>query len=311
MSSTARIMDLADPERPQAPGGPRAHPRPPLSAWLANTWARPADVRGVEVDGAVVRYRCWGLEARSRPGLMLVHGFMAHARWWDHIGPHFTDRYVVLAPDFTGMGDSDRRPTYSRRQYARELVATARDAGLDRVTLVAHSFGAVAALYAAKLAPELIGRVIVIDAHVFRTEAETGIPVKPEKTYSNFSAALARYRLMPPGAWPDPEISAYIAHHSVRGFGDGRWGWKFDPEIFRSVHRERLRDELKGLPLAVDFIRAGDSELVGEAELAAFLAHMPACGAPVTVPLSHHHIMIEQPVGLIAALNGLLAHLRS
>jgi hypothetical protein len=50
---------------------------------------------------------------------------------------------------------------------------------------------------------------------------------------------------------------------------------------------------------------------VGEAELAAFLANMPACGAPIIVPLSHHHIMIEQPVGLVAALNGLLAHPRA
>lgn len=28
---------------------------------------------------------------------------------------------------------------------------------------------------------------------------------------------------------------------------------------------------------------------------------------PVLIPLSHHHITIEQPVGLVAALYGLLA----
>jgi len=279
----------------------------PLSRWLAAGWRCDAEVRAVEVEGATVRYRGWGLSEAGKPGLVFVHGFLAHARWWDHIAPHFADRYRVIAPDFTGMGDSDRRAAYSRRQYARELVAALRDAGMQDAILVAHSFGTVSALVAASIDPERVRRVIVIDAHVFRAEDEGNVPMQPEKSYPSFDAARARYRLAPPGAWPDPEIEDYIARHSIRRMADGRWGWKFDPETFRSVHRERLRNELKGLPLAVDFIHAGNSEVVDAASLAAFRLHMPACGTPVTVPLSHHHVMIEQPVGLVAALNGLLA----
>jgi pimeloyl-ACP methyl ester carboxylesterase len=279
---------------------------PPLSTWLAESWSHEASVGEVEVDGATVRYRGWGLDDTGKPGLVLVHGFLAHARWWDHIGPRLADRYRVIAPDFTGMGDSDRRPVYSRRQYADELIAAARHAGVGRAAFVAHSFGAVSSLYAAKMAPDLVERVIVIDAHVFRSESEGTVAVQLEKFYPSFDAALSRYRLLPPGAWPDAEIEAYIARHSIRETAQG-WGWKFDPETFRSAHREKLREELRGLPLPVDFVHAGNSEVVGDAELAAFLANMPCCGAPVTVPLSHHHIMIEQPVGLVAALNGLLA----
>ena len=291
----------------QSADGSDASVRAPLSRWLADGWAQEAEVREVAVEGATVRYRGWGLDDLGKPGLVLVHGFLAHARWWDHIAPRLTDRYRVIAPDFTGMGDSDRRPTYSRRQYARELVAATRDAGIARAVFVAHSFGGVTALWAAMTAPELIERVVVIDAHVFRAEQEQTVAPRPERLYESFEAALARYRLTPPGAWPDPDVFAYIARHSIRRADDGRWGWKFDPEAFRSVHRERLRDELKGLPLPVDFIHAGDSEIVDEASVAGFRAHMPACGVPVTVPLSHHHVMIEQPVGLVAALNGLLA----
>jgi pimeloyl-ACP methyl ester carboxylesterase len=279
---------------------------PPLSAWLAEGWSHEASIGEVEVDGAMVRYRGWNLADTDKPGLVLVHGFLAHARWWDHVAPRLADRYRVIAPDFTGMGDSDRRPVYSRRQYAGELIAAASHADLTCAAFVAHSFGAISSLYAAKVAPDLVERVIVIDAHVFRDENEGTVVVQPEKFYPSFEAALARYRLLPPGAWPDPEIEAYIARRSIRETPRG-WTWKFDPETFRSVHRERLREELRGLPLPVDFIHAGNSEVVGETELAAFLANMPRCGAPVTVPLSHHHIMIEQPVGLVAALNGLLA----
>ncbi|MDB5714443.1 MAG: alpha/beta hydrolase [Sphingomonadales bacterium] len=280
-------------------------PVTPLDHWLDSGWAQPAAVREVDVEGATVRYRGWGLDATDKPGLIFVHGFLAHARWWDHIAPHFTDRFRVAALDFSGMGDSEHRPEYSRRQYGREILAVAQAAGMERVTLAAHSFGSVAALYAASLAPEQVERAIIIDAHVFRGEVEKGTLNVPDRTYATRAEAVDRYRLIPPGAWPLPRIVQYLAGNSVRETADG-WRWKFDPETLRSFHTERLRDDIRGLDLPVDFIHAADSEVVGPAEIASFLANMPGCRAAVTVPLSHHHIMIEQPVGLVAALNGLL-----
>jgi pimeloyl-ACP methyl ester carboxylesterase len=287
---------------------PRGDP-PPLPLWLRDSWARAASVHAVEVEGAVVRYRGWGLDARERPGLIFVHGFLAHARWWDHIAPHFTDRYRVAALDFTGMGDSDRRPAYSRRQYGREILAVARAAGMARPTLVAHSFGSVSTLYACAIAPDAVERVIIIDAFVYRSEDDgPHIPVQPERFYATRADALARYRLVPPGAWPDPHILAYLAEHSLRETPRG-WSWKFDPETYRT-HEERVRDEIRNPAVPVDFIHAGASEVVDAEALALFRAAVPNCGVPVDVPLSHHHIMIEQPLALIAALNGLLAHPR-
>ncbi|AYJ85253.1 alpha/beta hydrolase (plasmid) [Sphingomonas paeninsulae] len=287
------------------PGSPMPDTTP-LDRWLDAAWAQTADVHEVEVEGATVRYRGWGLDATDKPGLIFVHGFLAHARWWDHIAPHFTDRFRVAALDFTGMGDSDRRPEYFRRQYGREILAVAQAAGMDRVTLAAHSFGAVAALYAASLAPERVERAVIIDAHVFRGEIEKGKLEVSERTYASRAEAIDRYRLIPPGTWPVPRIVSYLAENSMRE-DDGDWRWKFDPETLRSFHTERLRDDIRGLDLPVDFVHAADSEVVGPAEIASFLENMPRCHAAVTVPLSHHHIMIEQPVGLVAALNGIFA----
>src|SRR5947209_5597861 len=183
----------------------------PLSQWLRGGWAREAEIRSVEVEGAQVRYRDWGApmvrESDGNGGIAFVHGFLAHARWWDHIAPHFADRHHVIASDLTGMGDSDRRPRYSREQFAREIIAAVRDAGMQAVTLIAHSFGSPSTLYAAKLAPDLVRRVIILDAHVFRGKVEDKAgEVQPEKRYASREEALARYRLKPPGLWPVPEI---------------------------------------------------------------------------------------------------------
>ena len=280
-------------------------------AWLAKAWAQEAVVREVEVEGAVVRYRGWGLEDTAKPGLVLVHGFMAHARWWDHIAPHFLDRYRVIAPDLTGMGDSDRRPIYSRRQFARELLAAADHAGLDQLTIISHSFGSLSGLYTARITPERITRAIVIDTYVFRAERYAVMETRPANVYPSREAAEARYRLGPPGLWPDPDVLAYVRHHSVMETAEG-WTWKFDPFARDSIDSEKdLRSDLANLPIPVDFIYGDRSEVVDAEAVALMMANLPSCGQPIKIPLCHHHVMIEQPVALLAALGALLAHPRT
>ncbi|WP_225205524.1 alpha/beta fold hydrolase [Novosphingobium huizhouense] len=282
---------------------------PPQRQWLETAWAAPAEERAVEVEGAVIRYRGWGLDDASKPGLIFVHGFIAHARWWDHIAPWFADRYRVAAINLSGMGDSDRRETYSRKQYAREVLAVARDAALEPLTIVAHSFGAITGLYAAWLAPDLVERAVVIDAHPFREGGSKLGEAPAEKFYATREEALARYRLSPPGAWPDKDVLAYVAQHSLRQSAQG-WGWKFDPKTFAASDREEMTAALRGLAVPVDYIHADRSDFAGMDAVEAFVAAMPNCGAPVSLPFCHHHAMIEQPVALVAALNGLFAHPR-
>ncbi|WP_242124151.1 alpha/beta hydrolase [Sphingobium sp. Sx8-8] len=280
----------------------------PLSQWLASAWAVEAETHRVEVEGAGVNYRRWRPASHApRPGLVFVHGFMAHSHWWDHIAPHFLQGHDIIAPDFTGMGDSDRRTAYSRRQYARETIAAIRHAGLRDVTIVAHSFGSVSSLHAALQAPDLIRRVIVIDAFVFRPDRQDfDGSVPTERRYPTQEAALARYRLTPPGLWPVPEIIDYLSRHSLRQDGEA-WTWKFDPLIHAGVDETGVRAELRGFSCPTDFIYGENSEIAGAEEAASFRANLPGSGVPVVVPLSHHHVMIEQPAALVAALQGLLS----
>lgn len=281
-----------------------------ITSWLSDAWGQAPVVRAVDVEGASIRYRGWGLDDVAKPGLILVHGFMAHARWWDHIAPHFMDRYRVVAPDLSGMGDSDARPGYSRRQFARELLAVADHAGLGAVTIVAHSFGALSGLYACRASPERITRAIVIDAYVFRPERDEPFEARPSRFYPSREAAKARFRLGPPGLWPNPEILAYISYHSVVERPEG-WTWKFDPMSRESIDAEKdLRGELRALPTPVDFIYGDRSEIVDAEALASLVAGMPSCGTPIAVPLCHHHVMIEQPFALVGILNALLANPR-
>ena len=281
-----------------------------MKTWLAKAWATHATLNEIEVEGAVVRYRGWGLDVAERPGLMFVHGFMAHAHWWDHIAPHFMDRYRIVAPDLTGMGDSDWRDVYSRRQLARELIAVAAHAGLDRFILVAHSFGGTVAVRACEFAPDRIARAIIIDSDIFRDVLKGSEPTRaPKRFYPTREAALARYVLAPVGGAPVPEAFAYVGEHSIIQTEQG-WTWKFDTGFFSALREPPVRDDLRKLEMPIDYVYGDSSQLVGAREIDELVKNTPTGGAPVKIPLCHHHVMLDQPVALVAALEGLLANSR-
>ncbi|MET0371516.1 MAG: alpha/beta hydrolase [Sphingobium sp.] len=277
--------------------------------WLAEQWAQTASEHRVEVEGASIAYRGWNLEASDLPGLILIHGFRAHARWWDHIAPSLASSHRVAAIDLSGMGDSDRRPVYARQQLAREVLAVAAACGFDPVTLVAHSFGAMSGIMASIAAPERVRRLVIIDT-ALPTAADVGhqIPVPPKRLYPTREAAVERFRLIPPGGWPNPDVLAYIAHHSVRETPDG-WTWKFDDDAATSLNAEShaYRADLFGVPVPTDVIYGALTEVMHEGRRAMAAEIAPLCGPPICIPAAHHHIMIEQPIALTAAIDALLA----
>ncbi|MEJ6671011.1 MAG: alpha/beta hydrolase, partial [Pseudomonadales bacterium] len=61
----------------------------------------------VQVKGAQIHYRRW--PKPNAPGILLVHGHAAHARWWDHIAPALNQSFDVSAIDLSGAGDSQHR----------------------------------------------------------------------------------------------------------------------------------------------------------------------------------------------------------
>ncbi|WP_242124092.1 alpha/beta hydrolase [Sphingobium sp. Sx8-8] len=283
-------------------------PQDGTEQWLQRNWADRPEMFRLDVEGAEIACHGWNLQARDLPGVILVHGFRAHVHWWDHIAPALADRYRVAAFSFSGMGDSDRRPTYSRSQYAREILGLAAALDFDPAIVVAHSFGAIPSLIAARSAPDRISRVIVIDSAIPASDDEgRQIPTPPPRFYPDEENAVSRFRLIPPGEWPHPSVLAHIAQHSVGRTAEG-WTWKFDPDAAASLNEENYRGAMFDIPVPVDMIRGEHSEIMTPPRVAALREMAPSLGREIIIPASHHHILIEQPASLCAALNALLAN---
>ncbi|MET0250090.1 MAG: alpha/beta hydrolase [Sphingobium sp.] len=277
-----------------------------LDRWLAAAWAVEAEPFSVTVDGAAIACRGWNLAAADLPLLILVHGYRAHARWWDHIAPSLTQAHRVVALDLSGMGDSDRRAAYSREQHGREISGVARALTNAPAVLVTHSFGSMGGLIACRQEPERFSRLIIIDSGI-PTPADVGhqMSLSPRRVYPDAASALARFRLIPPGLWPSAAVLDHIARHALCEAADG-WTWKFDEKAAASLNLEAYYDKLFGIIVPVYVIHGEHSEIMTPERRAQLRAMAPVQGE-ICIPASHHHIMIEQPIALVTALLGLLA----
>lgn len=274
--------------------------------WFTDGCATPQDRGVVEVEGCHITYRAWG--ELGRPVVVLVHGGAAHAGWWDHIGPYLANgRHRVVALDLSGHGDSGHRTDYDISTWATEVLAVAAAQSDQPPTLVGHSMGGLVVLSAGSRTRTPLRGVVAVDI-VAESHGPGGLGPTPRprgmvhRVHETREQALRRFRTL-----PDDEASlTFVGHHlaasSIKRV-DGGWTWKFDLQIM-SRPRMTLSD-FAPVTCAAAVIR-GERGL-GSAEDAQQLSLRLGPDVSVTTILdAGHHIMLDQPIALIAALQSLL-----
>ena len=296
---------------------------PPAPDWFKWAIAQEPERSRVPVNGADIELLTWG-EIGKR-GLILVHGNTAHADWWSFIAPYLAMDYRVAAISLSGMGASDWRESYSFETFAAEAHQSAHAAGLyqGRVkpVFIGHSFGGSQVFYSAMNYPQWMSGAILVDtgfggpppaAEGFRHPMAR---TSPNRVYPTLAAALARFRLMPPQGCSNFYIADFIARRSLKrvplpegegeGGGEG-WTWRFDPLLWSKLDRSVMTGVAQkdsGAPLVHIY---GDRSKIMERH-----AHqagiLPARTRSIVIPDSEHHIMVDQPLALVAALRSVLA----
>lgn len=297
--------------------------RPASPAWFDIALAQAPERSRLEVAGTPIERLTWG--ERGRPGLLFLHGKMAHADWWSFIAPFFAAGHRVAALSFAGMGGSGWREHYSVESMADEAMAVAEAAGLfegdTRPLVVAHSFGAFAALRCAERHGARFGGVVTVDMPLLSREQREArrhgairgvIAPRPTRVYPSLAAAIARFRFAPEQPCENLFIADHIARGSLKqvplpdGEGGLGWTWCFDPRV-ADIHPGRAIESARaaGCPLAICW--GAESALV-DPPVAAHVRSIVAHGTPqIEIPGAHHHVMVDQPLAFVAALRGLLA----
>ncbi|AYJ47871.1 alpha/beta fold hydrolase [Rhodococcus sp. P1Y] len=274
--------------------------------WFTDAIAVEPSLTDVEVLGASIRVKAWGDE--DAPGIVLVHGGAAHSGWWDHIAPLLARHYRVVALDLSGHGDSSVRDGYGLDVWMAEVLATVDHANfLHPPILIGHSMGGWVAMASATDDSRVAG-VAVIDTPLKSLSPEQVAASEkrafgPLKVYPSLDVAVSRFRTVPEQADSLPYVMDHVARASVREV-EGGWSWKFDPRIFGSA---RPTPELLRAVRPRAAVFRAERGLVTE-EVASDMYELFGRSAPVIeIPLAGHHVMLDQPLPLVAALLTLLA----
>jgi 3-oxoadipate enol-lactonase len=103
---------------------------------------------------------------KAGPAVLLLHGLGAFKElWWSTLlalAPH----YRVYAPDFPGHGGSPTVERADMPSLAALVSAFCDSLGLEAITLVGHSMGGSVAVELALARPELVTRLVLVDAAV-------------------------------------------------------------------------------------------------------------------------------------------------
>ncbi|HKY57294.1 MAG TPA: alpha/beta fold hydrolase, partial [Aeromicrobium sp.] len=101
----------------------------------------------------------------SGPALLLLHGLACDHTTWHPVINRLAENFTVIAPDFLGHGESDKpRADYSIGGYANGMRDLLTILGIDKVTVVGHSFGGGVAMQFAYQFPERTERLVLVSA---------------------------------------------------------------------------------------------------------------------------------------------------
>ena len=212
---------------------------------IRNTFTLSADLR--------LSYLTWGA---GKP-VVLLHGLADHGLVWQSLAQALADRYLCIAPDLRGHGESSKPPEteYDSRLLAADLETLAQHLNLEQVQVVAHSWAAKAALVWVRQQPQRIHSLALVDPFfvnrlpgflrpTFPILYRTLPFLKVMGPFPNYEAAAAVARsLKQYRGWSALQESAFQAGMEEKP--DGRWGSKFAIAARNGVFQDIL--QLAGL----------------------------------------------------------------
>ena len=117
--------------------------------------------RTVALHGHELSY----LDGGKGPVVLFIHGILGSHRNWAHLIDLLDNDHRVIVPDLFGHGHSAKpMGDYSLGGHAGTLRDLLNRLGIDRVTLVGHSFGGGIAMEFYYLFPERVDRLVLVSS---------------------------------------------------------------------------------------------------------------------------------------------------
>jgi pimeloyl-ACP methyl ester carboxylesterase len=173
---------------------------------MQRTWSKGVEIAFEDADG-------------PDPALVLIHPACSNRSHYSQVLASLRGRYRAITLDLRGHGDSGAPAEgYRIDDFADDVIAVCREAGVERAVICGHSMAGVVGLTVAAREPELAAGVVLLDSTVLMPE-----PIRTQ-ALATFVPALEGPR------WLD----------ALRGYFDGRMFGPYDPPEVKARVLEQL-----------------------------------------------------------------------
>lgn len=155
----------------------------------------------VKLDDLELHYLEFG---KGKETIILIHGLSDTAEVWKGFAPLLADKYKVIAIDRRGVGKSRRtESSYNLKTFAEDIKNLLNKLRLEKVHIVAHSYGgSIATTFAAKF-PDRLNTLTLIEGGFWEKREKT--PEIPECPHPIEKDCLIANQILSESYEYDPE----------------------------------------------------------------------------------------------------------
>ena len=249
--------------------------------------------------------------------IVFIHGLGGNLTHWQFVAPELAKHHRVIGLDLPGFGET-RRPS---RPYTYDLMADAvfdllKQRGVEKFTVVGHSFGGAVATLMTLREPERVTGLVVVNPAGFNR-------------FPRWMQEGSRVALHPVVTMPGLLLSVkFILSQVCRGEGPGvdafarsstrlKGGWKFLTDLThaawslrRDIVSRHFLEELGQLTLPVHMVWGDDDRLLDSSQGSEIARGLPA-GRITRLPGVGHMPIFERPDAVIAAVRDVILRART
>ena len=255
-------------------------------------------------SGINIHYLDWREGAPRH--LILIHGLGSQSHTWDHFAGEVSHLFRVIVPDLRGHGKSGHaQDGYKLESFSMDLKALTRHLNLSKFDLVGHSLGALIAIRFAWEYPDLVNRLVLVDAgpdldaQAAKSGGAAASFVRPVG-FQTEDEAKSWYRARNPND-TEEKLSRRVEYGMKKNWAD-RWVFRHDPDLYwileggdqRSNEYECLWEMLAAIPCPVLVVRGEQSPLL-LSEVANEVAHRAANGRLIEITGAGHSVHADAP----------------
>ncbi|MBZ5643586.1 MAG: alpha/beta hydrolase [Acidobacteriia bacterium] len=277
---------------------------------FSQTAAGSIESRDAQVEGVKIHY----LTAGRGPAVILLHGYTQTSRMWRPLIPLLAKKFLVIAPDLPGIGDSDIPANgLDMKTSATRIHELAKSLGVTKARVVGHDIGLMVAYAYAAQFPAETEKLVEMDAFLpgvagwedvynnpglwhFRFHGPTPEALVRGRERTYFDYYWNDFAADKTHSIPEADRSAYAAAYARPGRMRAGWAYFASFQQAASDFAQLSKNRLT-MPVLVIGGEKANGEVLGR--------QLKLVAADVTVVIlknTGHWVMEEQPKQTMDAL---------